>query len=133
MSFSIIFFDGVCNLCNSTIQFLIKQDVNKQFKFASLQSETGQKFLQERELSDKQFNSIIFYEPNQAYYTKSTAALKIAQKLGFPFNLAQVLYILPSFIRDWGYSLIANNRYRWFGKKESCMIPTPESKDRFLP
>lgn len=128
----IVLFDGVCNLCNSTVQFIIKRDTHNQFKFSSLQSEYGQNFLKERNLDSSDFKSIILYEPEVAYYTKSTAALKIAQNLGFPFNLLSVFLLIPSFIRDWIYSLVSKYRYHLFGKKDSCMVPTPENKRKFI-
>lgn len=128
----IVLFDGVCNLCNSTVQFIIKRDTHNQFKFSSLQSEYGQNFLKERNLASSDFQSIILYEPEVAYYTKSTAALKIAQNLGFPYNLLSVFLLIPSFIRDWIYSLISKYRYHLFGKKDSCMVPTPENKRKFI-
>lgn len=128
----IVLFDGVCNLCNSTVQFIIKRDTHNQFKFSSLQSEYGQNFLKERNLDSSDFKSIILYEPEVAYYTKSTAALKIAQNLGFPYNLLSVFLMIPSFIRDWIYSLISKYRYHLFGKKDSCMVPTPENKRKFI-
>lgn len=128
----IVLFDGVCNLCNSTVQFIIKRDKHNQFKFSSLQSEYGQNFLKERNLASNDFKSIILYEPEVAYYTKSTAALKIAQNLGFPYSLLSVFLLIPSFIRDWIYSLISKYRYHLFGKKDSCMVPTPENKRKFI-
>ena len=128
----IVLFDGVCNLCNSTVQFIIKRDTHNQFKFSSLQSEYGQNFLKERNLDSSDFKSIILYEPEVAYYTKSKAALKIAQNLGFPYNLLSVFLLIPSFIRDWIYSLISKYRYHLFGKKDSCMVPTPENKRKFI-
>ncbi|QII70501.1 DUF393 domain-containing protein [Apibacter sp. B3706] len=128
----IVLFDGVCNLCNSTVQFIIKRDTHNQFKFSSLQSEYGQNFLKERNLDSSDFKSIILYEPEVAYYTKSTAALKIAQNLGFPYSLLSVFLLIPSFIRDWIYSLVSKYRYHLFGKKDSCMVPTPENKRKFI-
>ncbi|CVK16591.1 Predicted thiol-disulfide oxidoreductase YuxK, DCC family [Apibacter mensalis] len=128
----IVLFDGICNLCNSTVQFIIKRDKNNVFKFSSLQSEFGQNFLKERNLSSTDFNSIILYEPGVAYYTKSTAILKIVQKLGFPYKILSVFLLIPSPIRDSIYSLLSKNRYHLFGKKDSCMVPTPENKKKFI-
>lgn len=128
----IVLFDGICNLCNSTVQFIIKRDKNNVFKFSSLQSEFGQNFLKERNLSSTDFNSIILYEPGVAYYTKSTAILKIVQKLGFPYKILSVFLLIPSLIRDSIYSLLSKNRYHLFGKKDSCMVPTPENKKKFI-
>lgn len=128
----IVLFDGICNLCNSTVQFIIKRDKNNVFKFSSLQSEFGQNFLKERNLSSTDFNSIILYEPGVAYYTKSTAILKIVQKLGFPYKILSVFLLIPSPIRDSIYSLLSKNRYHLFGKKDSCMVPTAENKKKFI-
>ncbi|MDR1876108.1 MAG: DCC1-like thiol-disulfide oxidoreductase family protein [Flavobacteriaceae bacterium] len=128
----IVLFDGVCNLCNSTVQFILKKDKKDQFKFSSLQSDFGQNFLQERGLRQEKFDSVILYEPGRAYYTKSTATLKIAQTLGFPYNLLTFFTVFPAPVRDIVYGFIAKNRYKWFGKKESCMIPTPELNEKFL-
>lgn len=128
----IVLFDGICNLCNSTVQFIIKRDKNNVFKFSSLQSEFGQNFLKERNLSSTDFNSIILYESGVAYYTKSTAILKIVQKLGFPYKILSVFLLIPSPIRDSIYSLLSKNRYHLFGKKDSCMVPTAENKKKFI-
>lgn len=128
----IVLFDGICNLCNSTVQFIIKRDKNNVFKFSSLQSEFGQNFLEERNLSSTDFNSIILYESGVAYYTKSTAILKIVQKLGFPYKILSVFLLIPSPIRDSIYSLLSKNRYHLFGKKDSCMVPTAENKKKFI-
>lgn len=132
MNSYIVFFDGICNLCNSWVKFIIKYDKKNKFKFASLQSEMGQNFLKERNLSSKSFDSIILYQPNSAYFLKSDAVLQIFKLLGFPFSILSIFYIFPSFIRDKLYSLIAKNRYKFFGKSESCMMPNPEWKDKFL-
>ncbi len=128
----IVFFDGVCNLCNSTVQFIIKKDRKNQFKFASLQSESGKSFLNERNLPVEKLDSIILYEPGIAYYSKSTAALKIAKTIGFPYNMLYIFMVIPAPIRNLIYSFIAKNRYKWFGKKDNCMVPSPELKDKFL-
>jgi len=128
----IILFDGVCNLCDNCVQYVIKQDKRNEFKFASLQSEIGQKLAKERGIDTSDVDSIILIEPGVAYYTKSTAALKIAQSFGGVWQLASVLEWIPEKTRDWAYDYVAKNRYKWYGKKESCMIPTPELKSKFL-
>jgi predicted DCC family thiol-disulfide oxidoreductase YuxK len=128
---NIILFDGICNLCNSSIQFIIKNDRKNQFMFASLQSKYGQKFLSENKLNTSNFDSIILCIDNQ-YYQKSDAALLIAKKLNFPINLIAVFYIIPKKVRDLAYTYIAKNRYKWFGKQESCWIPTKELQSKFL-
>jgi len=128
---SIILFDGVCNLCNVAIQFIIKRDKNKQFSFASLQSDAAQDILLHFMEKNYDFNSIILIE-NAKIYDKSTASLKIARQLDGMLKYSYVFIIIPKFIRDFFYSIIAQNRYKWFGKKEVCMIPTKDLKTRFL-
>ncbi|MBQ0148299.1 MAG: thiol-disulfide oxidoreductase DCC family protein [Flavobacteriaceae bacterium] len=127
----IIFFDGVCNLCNSTVQFIIENDSQNKFHFSSLQSNFGQKFLEENNLKTENFDSIILLENNEVYQ-KSDAAIKIASHLDSPYNYLMLFSILPKFIRDFFYSIVAKNRYRIFGKKESCWIPTAELRSKFL-
>ena len=129
----IILFDGVCNLCNSSVQFVIKRDKKDIFRFAPLQSEIGKKMVEERGIDTSTVDSIILVEPNIAYYTKSSAAIEIANDLGGIWKILNVFtYILPVSVRDWIYDFIARNRYKWFGKKEQCMIPTPEMKAKFI-
>jgi predicted DCC family thiol-disulfide oxidoreductase YuxK len=128
---SIILFDGVCNLCNTLVNFIIKHDKKAYFKFASLQSDAAKEILLQYNSKKINLDSIILIE-NNAVYEKSTAALKISKNLTGGFKLLYALIIIPKFIRDWVYYFIAENRYKWFGKKESCMIPSPEIKSRFL-
>ncbi len=128
---SIILFDGVCNLCNSSVQFVIKHDKNNLFKFASLQSTAGQSLLKQFQLPQQDFNSFILIE-NEKVFLKSTAALRVAKQLKGPVKLLYGFIIVPPVVRNAVYNIIAKNRYKWFGKKESCMIPTPELKERFL-
>lgn len=128
---AIILFDGVCNFCNSAVNFVIRHDKKSIIKFAALQSDQGNELLKQHRLSTKEFDSFIFIE-NGKVYTKSTAALKVCRCLN---NLWPAFYgfiIVPRFIRDGIYSFIAAHRYKWFGKKEVCMIPTPEIRERFL-
>lgn len=127
----VVLFDGVCNLCNSSVQFIIKKDKSNQFYFASLQGETGQALLKKFNLSTSHFNSFILVK-DERVYTKSTAVLKLLKMLGGWWKLLYAFIIVPPFIRDAIYSFIAVNRYRWFGKRESCMLPTPELKKRFF-
>ena len=127
----IILFDGLCNLCNSSVQFIITRDSKKYFKFASLQSSFGTHQLQKFGLPANELYSIIFIEDGR-YLQKSNAALEIARNLEGVWPAIYILKIVPRFLRDWAYDLIAKNRYSWFGKKDSCMIPTPELKSRFL-
>lgn len=128
----IVLFDGVCNLCNGAVTFIIKHDKKDVFRFASLQSELGKKLIKERGMDPDQLESIILIEPGKAYYKKSTAALEIAKDLSGGYSLLKNFLFLPQGFRDVVYDFISNNRYKWFGKKESCMIPTPELKAKFL-
>ncbi len=128
----IILFDGVCNLCNGAVQFIIKRDENDIFRFAALQSETGKKLITERNIDTEAIDSIILIEPNIAFYTKSTAALKIADDFKGLWSLMSILLWLPESFRNIVYDFIARNRYAWYGKKEECMIPTPELKKKFI-
>lgn len=129
----IILFDGVCNLCNNKVQFVIKHDRDDIFRFAALQSTIGRKLTHERGIDPTQVDSIVLIEPGVAYYTKSTAALKIARSLGGIWGgLARVLEWIPEGIRDRVYDHVAKNRYRWYGKKDACMVPTPELRAKFL-
>lgn len=128
----IVFFDGLCNLCSSAVQIIIKHDKKKQFLFASLQGSTAAEMVPAHLSKSQGIDSILYFE-NEQFYLKSTAALKIAKHLAFPMNLNYGFIIVPGFIRNWVYDLIARNRYRWFGKKEECWLPTPELKERFLP
>ena len=128
---SIILFDGVCNLCNASVNFVIKHDKKKQFLFASFQSDAAKEILLQFNLKNLNEETVILVENNK-FYDKSTAALKIAKQLNDGFKVLYGFIIVPKFLRDWIYSLIANHRYNWFGKRESCMIPSLELKNRFL-
>ncbi|KAF0235903.1 MAG: thiol-disulfide oxidoreductase DCC family protein [Sediminibacterium sp.] len=130
-AYPIILFDGHCNLCNSSVQFIIQRDPNKQFRFASLQSDFGKSILANFNLSTSQINTVILLDSGKIY-TRSTAALMIAKRLSGGWSYLYAFSIIPAFIRDLVYNLIANNRYKWFGKKESCWIPTPALKDLFI-
>ncbi|MGV0969869.1 MULTISPECIES: thiol-disulfide oxidoreductase DCC family protein [unclassified Empedobacter] len=127
----IILFDGICNLCNQSVQFVIEHDKKNQFRFASLQSDFGQNFLKENNLDATQFDSVVFIEDDK-FYTKSSAALKISKYLDGITSLLTIFMIVPKPLRDVVYSFIAKNRYRWFGKQESCWLPSPELKAKFL-
>ena len=128
---NIIFFDGVCNLCNKSINRLIKNDVKKKFKFASLQSDFAMSFVPDQMINHKNLDTILLYKKGQ-FYDRSNAVLNICKALGGGFNLFLIGYIVPRFIRDAMYRLVANNRYEWFGKEDQCMVPTDDLKDRFL-
>jgi predicted DCC family thiol-disulfide oxidoreductase YuxK len=118
---SIILFDGYCNLCSWSVQFVINRDKKNKFKFASLQSDFGKKLLFENNLPESDFNSLVLYE-NGKIYTQSTGALKIARSLSGLWSICYVAIILPKFLRDIIYNWIAKNRYKWFGKKETCYL-----------
>jgi predicted DCC family thiol-disulfide oxidoreductase YuxK len=128
---SIIFFDGVCNLCNNSVQFIIKRDKHKRFLYASLQSDAARDILLQFKIKNSYLDSIILVE-NGKLYQKSTAILKIAKELNGLWKLNYGFIIIPKSIRDYVYGIIAKNRYKWFGKRSVCMIPTGEMKLRFL-
>jgi predicted DCC family thiol-disulfide oxidoreductase YuxK len=128
----IILFDGVCNLCNSFVQFVIKHDKKDVFRFVALQSDFGIEIIKNIGLENQNIDSVVLYIPKCTFYIKSNAALEICKNLNGIFKLAVVLKVFPRFFRDFVYDFIARNRYRWLGKKESCMIPTPELKNKFL-
>ena len=128
----IILFDGVCNLCDSSVQYVIKKDKNDVFRFVPLQSELGTKILQHIGIFNQKIDSIVLYEPGVAYYYKSGAVIEISKTLQGFFNYGMLFRILPNSLRDVVYDYVAKNRYKWYGKKESCMIPTPELKSKFL-
>ncbi|WP_417370803.1 thiol-disulfide oxidoreductase DCC family protein [Gelidibacter japonicus] len=128
----LILFDGVCNLCDASVQYVIKHDINDLFRYTTLQGEVGQAIIKKYGVDTDKMDSILLYSPENGISYKSTAALKIASKLGFPRHLMVVFLIVPAFIRNWVYDFIAQNRYKWYGKKEECMIPTKELKSKFL-
>tara|TARA_R110000868_G_scaffold36445_7_gene129376 strand:+ start:4822 stop:5229 length:408 start_codon:yes stop_codon:yes gene_type:complete len=128
----IILFDGVCNLCNSSVQLVIKHDKNDEYRFATLQSNVGMKMASERHIDTSEVDSIILIKPGIAYYTKSVAALKIGKSFGGFWFLLVVFEWIPEKITNRLYDYIVKNRYKWYGKKDSCMIPTPELKSKFL-
>ena len=127
----IILFDGVCNLCNGAVQFVIKHDPAGKFLFASLQSAAGQKLLQQFNIPSDNFSSFVLLQSGNVFI-QSTGALKVAKQLNGGWKLLYGFIIIPSFIRNAVYRLIATNRYKWFGKREICMIPTPALQNRFL-
>ena len=128
---AIILFDGVCNLCNSSVNFIINHDTKNYFLFAPLQSEQGKELLCKFNPEDTQLESFVLIENNKIYL-KSTAALRAAKHLNKLYSLLYFLIIVPPFIRNGIYGCIAKNRYKWFGKKEVCMIPNEEIKSRFI-
>ncbi|GAB3657836.1 thiol-disulfide oxidoreductase DCC family protein [Echinicola sediminis] len=129
--YDIVLFDGVCNLCNKAVDFIIQRDSNNHFKLASLQDEVSKKLLKEKKLNEDYLDSIILLKDNKVYY-KSRAALEIAKKLQGLWPLLYAFIIVPPFLRDPIYDWIAKNRYKWFGKRETCRFPTEEDKKKFL-
>ncbi|MAE87470.1 MAG: hypothetical protein CMB80_32350 [Flammeovirgaceae bacterium] len=126
----VILFDGVCNLCNSSVNFVIDRDRGL-YRFASLQSDFAKELLNSSAIDPSSLESIVLVEGRRVYH-KSEAALRVAGHLKGLWPLFRVFRILPRGFRDFFYDIIAKNRYRWFGKKDSCRIPTPELRDRFL-
>ncbi|MFT6868335.1 MAG: putative DCC family thiol-disulfide oxidoreductase YuxK [Cyclobacteriaceae bacterium] len=128
---SIILFDGVCNLCNFFVNFIINRDPSKQFKFASLQSEKASVLLEQLGYDSTSLESIVLIQKGKIY-TKSRAALEVLLALGYPWKISYIFLIIPRFISDYIYEVIAANRYSWFGKRESCRVPTADISERFL-
>lgn len=127
----IILFDGICNMCTTSVQFIMKRDPKNKFNFASLQSGIANELRIKHKVS-KEVDSIILITGDGRVFDKSTAALRIASKLKGPLKLVAIFLIIPPFIRDFVYQIVARHRYNWFGKKAECMIPTPKQKQRFL-
>ena len=127
----VVFFDGVCNLCNNAVDFILKRDRNERFKFASLQSETAQNLLEEHLEATSDMTTMVLLKGNKIL-TRSNAALEIARQLNGAWPIFYVFKIVPSFIRDAVYGWVSRNRYSWFGKRDTCRIPEPHEKARFL-
>ncbi len=127
----VILFDDICNLCNNSVQYVIKHDSKNIYQFAALQSQAGQALLQKYKLPTTHFNSFLLIQNNNVYQ-KSTAALMVAKQLSGAIKLIYIFIIVPAFIRNAVYNFIAKNRYKWFGKKDSCMIPNKLLQDKFL-
>ncbi len=127
----LLLFDGVCTLCNASVDLVIRNDSKRRFRFASLQSEVGQQILQERGLSQSKFDSVLYLH-NGVLHSKSGAALRIASRLDGLWPLFAVFLLIPPFLRDAMYGWIARNRYSWFGKRETCRVPTAEERSLFL-
>ena len=128
---AIILFDGLCNFCNDSVNFIIDRDNDDYFRFTSIQSEAGQNMIKRYKIDITKTDSIILIKDNK-YYIKSTAALKISRKITSLWKLFYILIIIPRPLRDIGYDIIARNRYKWFGKRETCRIPTPDEMKKFL-
>ncbi|MCL4693694.1 MAG: thiol-disulfide oxidoreductase DCC family protein [Candidatus Hydrogenedentes bacterium] len=131
MEHPVLLFDGVCNLCNKAVQFIIKRDKDALFRFASLQSDAGQALLNQHDLPTEDFDTMVYLE-GDSVYTRSTAGLRIARRLGGLWPLLYAFIVIPRPIRDAVYGVIVRNRYRWFGKRDDCMVPTPDLRARFL-
>jgi predicted DCC family thiol-disulfide oxidoreductase YuxK len=128
----VILFDGVCNFCNYWVNFAIKRDKKKQLRFTALQGDTAARLLPRYFIHPTSLSSVIFIDKGKAW-TQSSAAIRICKHLDGGWKLFYVLIIIPKFLRDFFYNIVARNRYKWFGKKESCMIPAPGLKESFLP
>jgi predicted DCC family thiol-disulfide oxidoreductase YuxK len=125
----IVLFDDVCSLCNASVQFIISRDLRSVFRFASLQGETG-KVLREK-FGVPEVDSLVLLE-NGRYYTKSSAALRICRRLAGVWKLFYIFWLVPKPLRDYIYDFVAKHRYEWFGKRDHCLIPTPDIRARFL-
>ena len=128
----IILFDGFCNLCESSVLFVIQHDKKDIFRFVPLQSDLGKEIINHIGLSTKHIDSVIVYEPGISYNYKSAAAIEIAKDLGGFFHFGTLFRIIPTGLRNLLYDYIAKNRYLWYGKKDNCLIPTDELKSKFL-
>lgn len=127
----IILFDGVCNLCNRSVNFIISKDSKDIFRFATLQSDIGMSLMSQHGINTTKTDSVILIDTNE-YHERSSAILQIVKNLSGGYALLYFFIIVPKCIRDWGYDYIAKNRYKWYGKKDSCMVPTPELVSKFL-
>lgn len=128
---SVVLFDGLCVFCNRVVNFVIERDPENRFRFAPLQGQTGQAALQRYGLSRTGVDTVMLVEGDRLY-TRSTAALHIARRLRRPWPLVAVFLLVPAGLRDAVYRVLANNRYRWFGRRETCRVPEPEERQRFL-
>jgi len=128
---AIVLFDGVCNFCNTSINFTIKHDTQNYFVFAPLQSEKGKELLRNYNLDKAEMNSFVLIENNKAY-TKSTASLRLIKHFNRLYPLLYGFIIVPRFVRDAVYDYVSRNRYQWFGKSETCMVPNEEMKKKFI-
>lgn len=127
----VILFDGVCNLCNSSVNWVIDHDKQQQFKFSALQSTFGKKKVADARLTENYLNTIVYID-EQATYTKADAVLRILKQIGGIYSLAVIFFVIPSLFRNYLYDIVAANRYKWFGKQDSCRVSTPELKARFI-
>lgn len=127
----VLLIDGHCNMCHGLAKFVVGRDKRAVFRFASLQSELGRRLLKEGAMPEDALETFVMVD-NGKYYTKSTAALRIGRKLGWPWSVAYPAIVVPRFVRDRVYRFVARRRYRWFGRSESCLLPTPDMRSRFL-
>lgn len=127
----VVLFDGVCNFCNSSVNFIINHDKKNYFRYAAIQLEPGQALMKKFNLDPVNLSSFVLVE-GEKYYTKTTAVLRVAKNLGFPWNLSYIFIVVPPFIRNISYNIIAKYRYKWFGKREACRVPTPKEREKFL-
>ncbi|MBX0324636.1 thiol-disulfide oxidoreductase DCC family protein [Halomicroarcula sp. F13] len=127
----VLLFDGVCNLCNRTVQFVVPRDPTGIVRFAPLQSEVGTELLERVGLPTDEMESVVLVEGDEVY-RKSAAAIRVAELLGWPYSLASVGRLVPDGLRDAAYDVVAENRYDWFGRKDQCMVPDDDVSDRFL-
>lgn len=128
----IILFDGVCNLCNGFVLWVIKRDRHDTFRFAPIQSKIGERLMRDHKIDPVQTDSIILIQPFSGYATKSSAVLKIGRAFGGFYRVLFIFQIIPAFLRDKIYDWVARNRYKWYGKQDKCMVPTPELRAKFL-
>jgi predicted DCC family thiol-disulfide oxidoreductase YuxK len=128
---SLVLFDGVCNLCNGVVTFIIARDPLGRFQFAALQSAAARRAIERHGVGDPLPDAIVLIESGRLY-TRSTAALRIARRLTFPWPLAALFLAVPRPLRDWAYAVLARQRYRWFGRRDACMVPMPELRARFI-
>ena len=129
--YSLVLFDGICNFCNASVDFIIKRDPQRRFRFASLQSVLGDQILARRGMTGGVYDSLVLLEDDRVF-THSTAALRIVRQLRFPWPLLYVLIVVPRFLRDAVYSWFARHRYAWFGQMEACAFPNPDLRSRFI-
>ena len=127
----LVLFDGVCNLCNALVQFVIRHDRAAKFRFATIQSEIGREIFQSHGLDPADLQTFVFISDGKMH-VRSDAAIEVVSRFGGAWRFFTVFRLVPRVARDWIYSMVARNRYRWFGRKDVCMIPTPEIKERFL-
>jgi len=131
MEHAVVYFDGICNFCNGVINFIMRNDRNDYFRYTPLQSESGQKFLREHQFPTQRLDTFYLAE-NGKIYSHSAAVLRIVKHLGWKYSWMHGFIIVPAFFRDFFYEVISKNRYRWFGRKDQCMIPTSEERSKFL-